>query len=307
MPAKSLPNLVIIGVGRSGTTSLFHYLGCHPEICASSEKEIGFFTPLLYGGDHPPLDEYRRYFSHCAGAKKYYLEASPGYFGGGRVVASKIQETLGADTQIILILREPVSRFLSYYHYAKSRLHIPRAMGIEEFFRVSLEIAQKPRWNWEERHFWGFKECHYANYLPEWLDAFTTGFQIVFFDDLIKDPQAATVGLCGELGLSPAVYLAEGDRIFTRENRSMEYQNAALQRVALGVNDLAKRVWRRSPRLKANLRELYYFFNGRSISGVQPSGFIEELRGYFLPHNQKLAALLLERRPGLALPAWLEF
>src|SRR4051812_36085465 len=39
-----LPNLIIIGAARAGTTSLYHYLRSHPEIWMSPEKELYFFV-----------------------------------------------------------------------------------------------------------------------------------------------------------------------------------------------------------------------------------------------------------------------
>ncbi len=45
-----VPNLVIVGVVKSGTTSLFNYLSQHPDICPSDVKETRYFDPLRFGG-----------------------------------------------------------------------------------------------------------------------------------------------------------------------------------------------------------------------------------------------------------------
>ena len=47
-PARSgrLPNLLVAGVSRGGTTSMFHYLGQHSEVGTSDVKELRYFTPL---------------------------------------------------------------------------------------------------------------------------------------------------------------------------------------------------------------------------------------------------------------------
>ena len=39
-----LPNLIIIGAAKCGTTSLYYYLSLHPEISMSREKELHFFV-----------------------------------------------------------------------------------------------------------------------------------------------------------------------------------------------------------------------------------------------------------------------
>jgi hypothetical protein len=42
---KNLPNLIIIGAMKNGTTSLHYYLGLHPEIFMSKTKALDFFLP----------------------------------------------------------------------------------------------------------------------------------------------------------------------------------------------------------------------------------------------------------------------
>ena len=42
-PIRVLPNVIIIGVVRSGTTSLYHYLAQHPSISKSAYDELGYF------------------------------------------------------------------------------------------------------------------------------------------------------------------------------------------------------------------------------------------------------------------------
>ena len=49
MTEPRLPNLVIAGVPKAGTTSLFNYLAQHPDICPSDVKETRYFEPLRYG------------------------------------------------------------------------------------------------------------------------------------------------------------------------------------------------------------------------------------------------------------------
>src|SRR4051812_35809281 len=69
------PNLLIAGVSRAGTTSMFHYLGQHSEICTSDVKELRYFTPLRYGEPLAPVDTYTGHFQGCLG-RRYALEAT---------------------------------------------------------------------------------------------------------------------------------------------------------------------------------------------------------------------------------------
>src|SRR5580698_6079221 len=55
---KSLPNLVVIGGAKTGSTSLHYYLGRHPQVFMSHQKEIRFFSDHFQKG----VDWYRSHF-----------------------------------------------------------------------------------------------------------------------------------------------------------------------------------------------------------------------------------------------------
>jgi hypothetical protein len=108
----ALPNLVIIGGLKCGTTSLHHYLNLHPEIAMSRPKELNFFVDEL----NWPLgrDWYAAHFDPAADIRG---ESSPHYtnrpsFGG---VAERIREVLGDDARLIYVVRDPIDRMLSHY------------------------------------------------------------------------------------------------------------------------------------------------------------------------------------------------
>src|SRR5688572_22585305 len=91
--AGRLPNLVIAGVPKAGTTSLFSYLTQHPEVCGSDVKEPRYFNPLRLGSELGPIEDYAAHFGHCAG-QRYAMEASPGYSYGGGPLARGLREAL---------------------------------------------------------------------------------------------------------------------------------------------------------------------------------------------------------------------
>ena len=121
--SSRLPNLVIAGVGKAGTTSMFHYLSQHSDICASTVKEPRYFRVDGEQGRPDPLESYARLFTHC-GAERYVMEASPQYFKGGSRTIDLIRTTL-KDPRVILMFRDPVQRMWSEYRFKKSRLSIP--------------------------------------------------------------------------------------------------------------------------------------------------------------------------------------
>lgn len=107
-----LPNLLIIGAQKSGTTSLHTYLSYHPEIFMSKRKELAFFA-----GDNKDkdLDWYR---SHFRTDKPVRGESSMIYTNCTfqPQVADKIHNLM-PDAKLIYILRDPIERILSQYSH----------------------------------------------------------------------------------------------------------------------------------------------------------------------------------------------
>ena len=54
----NLPNFLIIGTAKGGTTSLYHYLAQHPDIYMSPTKEPRFFAPEFYTNLKNRLEAY---------------------------------------------------------------------------------------------------------------------------------------------------------------------------------------------------------------------------------------------------------
>ena len=107
----ALPNLVVIGGLKCGTTSLHHYLNLHPAIHMSRPKELNFFIAELnwsLGTDW--------YASHFRADAPVRGESSPHYTNLPRFagVAERMSSVL-PDARLIYMVREPVDRALSNY------------------------------------------------------------------------------------------------------------------------------------------------------------------------------------------------
>ncbi len=107
----ALPNLVIIGGLKCGTTSLHHYLSLHPEIGMSRPKELNFFVSEL----NWPLGS-GWYASHFSGRDQVRGESSPHYTNEPRFsgVAGRMNELI-PETRLIYVVRDPIERMLSHY------------------------------------------------------------------------------------------------------------------------------------------------------------------------------------------------
>ena len=108
----ALPNLIVIGGLKCGTTSLHHYLNLHPEIAMSRPKELNFFVADLNW--ELGVDWYRSHFAADAPVRG---ETSPHYTNRPRFegVAARMRETLEPDARVVYMVRNPVDRLLSHY------------------------------------------------------------------------------------------------------------------------------------------------------------------------------------------------
>ena len=108
----ALPNLIVIGGLKCGTTSLHHYLNLHPRIAMSRPKELNFFVAELNWDLGP--DWYASHFDREALVRG---ETSPHYTNLPRFtgVAERMRELLGGQTRIVYMVRDPIERILSHY------------------------------------------------------------------------------------------------------------------------------------------------------------------------------------------------
>jgi len=106
-----LPNLIIIGAMKSGTTSLHHYLSLHPQIFMSREKELKFFVEEQNWCKG--IDWYK---SHFPGKTKISGESSPTYtkYPLHQGIAKRMYSLI-PHAKLIYILRDPVERIISHY------------------------------------------------------------------------------------------------------------------------------------------------------------------------------------------------
>lgn len=109
-----LPNFLIIGAQKSGTTSLFRYLETHPQVFGPHRKELDFFVEEN-GEWARGVSWYERQFDG-AGDAIAIGEASPSYtkFPSYAGVPARIKSVL-PDVRLIYIMRDPIERMRSNY------------------------------------------------------------------------------------------------------------------------------------------------------------------------------------------------
>jgi hypothetical protein len=292
-------NALIAGVNKAGTTSLFVTLAGHPDVAPASVKETRYFLPARWGRPLDPRAVYESYWVD-AGDAPVRLEATPAYFSGGPDLVRAVREVCG-DPRIVIVLREPVSRLVSYFTFQQARLRIPDVMTLAEYLAHADTLTDADFRDPANEVWFGARGGVYADYLPDWVDEFGTGVGVYFFDDLVDRPAETVARAAAFLGLDPAGLPPGG---LSSENRTTGFRNSALQRAALGFNDRFEPFLRRHHGVKRRLRAAYLRLNGRPMPVLVSEAERAALRERFADANARLADQLTAM--GITdLPAWI--
>lgn len=306
---RSLPNLVIVGVPKAGTTSLFEYLAQHPAIQGSREKEPGFFMHLRDGtAPRMTMEEYLALFEDVVPPPRHRMEATARYAFGGPPLISALQEVL-PDPRCILVIRDPVDRLWSaYWSQSYSRRFQPTMRtGLDRdwdsFLRRCEAVATgrvdpvRGDPDWVAMRL--LHEGRYGDWLQPWFDAFGNRFRVVFFDHLRADPEGTTRGLFRWLDLDASVPVDVRPR-----NRTVAPRSAAVHAAAQWFRQ-ATGLRRRAPGLNRVLTTVYERVNTtrgapRSVDGDTQ----ERLHALYRDSNRRLVEIL-EGQGLKELPDWI--
>jgi Sulfotransferase family len=241
-----LPNFLIAGMSRCGTTSLYHYLKEHPDVFMSRVKEPSFFLaqfrPVPEGGRG---DDKKKYYSdfadYCrlfkkAGKSKVVGEASSENLYHAEKVIPHLWKHLG-NPKILISLRNPVDRAFSAYTFLISENR--------EFLSFEEGLAQeekRKRDGW--RHIWFYRDAgFYYRGVKAYLDALSE-VKVCLFDDLQRDPFSLVQDIYRFLGVDPsfvpdvrARYKTSGIPRSQRINRLFE-EPTRLRSLVRGVGKL---------------------------------------------------------------------
>lgn len=199
----ALPNFVLVGAAKAGTTSLYHYLKQHPEVyLPDTYKESRFFVSELL----TDVLHYKQTSIFSYDAFQQLYEGAEGYkaigdFGNAYLLypehaIPKIQHYLG-DVKIVMVLRDPVERAFSAYQFACRYQHesasFEKALANEEH-RVANE-KHPPDIFYYKRY--GL----YCDKVKQYLNTFSQ-VHVILNDELKDNPKQALNDLFKFLGVN---------------------------------------------------------------------------------------------------------
>ena len=184
----NLPNLLIVGAAKSGTTSLHNYLKQHPDIFMSYHKEPHFLINNEIGVNRIPkginnLQDYSNLFSNGA-SQKYRGESSAMYLQFPEIAIKNIDRYLNEDVKIIIMLRNPIERAFSGYQHVK-RYNLDEDLDFEDAIEIS-----------EQRYFTNnnitpaSRYIHigmYNEFVRKFKTKFKTNVHIIIYKDFINN------------------------------------------------------------------------------------------------------------------------
>jgi Sulfotransferase family len=192
----TLPNFLIIGAAKAGTTALHTYLQQHPQVYMTPDKETNFFAfegeNLNFQGPGDKeinqfsitnLESYRAEFQNVS-HEKAIGEACPLYLYHAK--APKRIHSYIPNVRLIAILRHPVDR--AYANF----LHIIRddREPCRDFFQALQQEKKRIEENWE--WFWHYIQLgYYATQLQRYYEKFDRDrIRVYLYEDLCQNPLA---------------------------------------------------------------------------------------------------------------------
>jgi hypothetical protein len=300
-----LPNAIIGGAQKAGTTSLFRYLSDHPTIFPSAVKEVDFFIDYANQMENAPLEKYYQYFNNCHNDRLIRIEASPRYLMKGEQVAKHIQRYL-PDVKLLFILRDPVSLLLSYIKWKSNQTGRKRSLdliltAIDETKRNTFDSDTKIE---NESVFIRLQAGCYAKFLDYFFKFFPQkNIGIFFFDDLSNTPRLLMQKICSFLKIDNTFY---NEYTFHIENRSRYYKYPNIHKLARQTNARIETYLNRYPTIRRGIRDVYNRICETTPHQNMLSNNIKvRLEEFYAGHNQKLYDLLRKNYPDLDLPQWL--
>ena len=298
--------LIVGGTTKAATTSLFTYLADHPAICAATYKETRFFLSSDYplpskyryredqqGGD---VETYNLLFSDTDDRKcRLRMEATPDY-----LYCEQARERIATSlpkAKLVFSLREPISRVISWYRFARQIGKLPQTLSFEGYVE-SLFAALNIDKNTAEQHLQTLHQGCYTLYLKPYFDRFgPERIHILFYEELAARPADTMTAVCHFAGIDAGFYSEYGFKV---TNRTQQMRHSELHRKYRDFRFRLRQWTHNKPLLHIPLRTLrrkieplYLRFNTQADEKIHIS---EETRHrlieYYSPDVQALGELI---------------
>lgn len=241
-----LPNFLIAGFPKCGSTSLHYYFKEHPDIFMPEQKELHFFTYDILikqnkgKGDKEvkkfhigKLAEYKECYKNAEG-KKAVGDASPSYANYKEAIP-KIKHTLGDNVKIIVVVRDPIKRaYSNYLHLVReNREHL-------SFYDALMEEKNRIKMGYADFWYYTFNSLYFEK-IKRLKSAFKD-VMVITFEDFVQN-QAEII--------KEVYHFIEVDNTFLPESLQVQFNAGGVYR----QNPITRFIFRQS-KLKTVVKQL---------------------------------------------------
>ncbi|MEH7381665.1 sulfotransferase domain-containing protein [Bacillus sp. JJ1533] len=189
---QRMPDFLIIGAQKCGTTSLYNYLIKHPNVVPAKKKEVHFFDYQFEKG----IAWYRKHFPLVFENNPNLItgEASPYYIFHPHA-PQRISEMM-PRVKIIVMLRNPVDRAYSHFQH-EIRLGAETLSFEEAIEKEAARLQGEKEKMMKDENYYSYNHQHYSylsrgiyvDQLKAWMEKFPKKqFLIVKSEDFFYDP-----------------------------------------------------------------------------------------------------------------------
>lgn len=284
-----LPNFLICGAPKCGTSSLHNWLISHPSVCGSLEKETYFFVDPGTHMFNPAkniangIRGYSKCFPEGGAACDVIMESTPSYLYS-KVALANIPN-LRSNPKVLFVVREPSSQIYSLFRYFQHNWNwIPPELSFREYLEMIRGGAGAEEFKGNELAANALSNAKYVNFLTEWRELVgISRMKVMTLDAVMNEPATATCEIADWLGIDSGFYTCFD---YARDNETYEVRNGLLQQVNLSVRSMLPK-----GALYRGLRAAYRSVNTRRPApySADTAALLKELGEEFAPYNSRLA------------------
>jgi hypothetical protein len=208
-----MPNFIVIGAAKSGTSSLYYYLKQHPQVympASRDNKEPDFFTlegesieRIGPNGKHTMKNAITDLESYQALFADVKDEIAIGEASTSYIYSEKAPQRIKyyiPDAKIIAILRDPAERAFSHFLFSLSNGREPIADFGKTLAQEEERIANNWSFQWHHK-----RRGFYYQQLKRYYDIFDPSqIRVYLFEDITKKPIELTQNIFEFLGVDPS-------------------------------------------------------------------------------------------------------
>lgn len=297
------PDVIIAGIGRCGTTSLYRYLGVSSEVKLSAKKELDFLVDYPDEGKTFLSEKYLDAF-RGANPSQIKVEASPRYSLEPEQTAGMIKKLM-PEAKVVLMLRNPIERLGSVYNAVRRSGNIRQTVSFDDFVGFLFDeidvISDSPLLNEQYKKALG-NGC-YVKIIDEYERKLRQeNIYVMFLENLEKNPSHELKLLAGFLEIDESCF---DQASYEVENPAINVRNPTLYKTALKLNAKLEPVLNKFPYVRSALRKIHSMMNQVEKKEIEAESSKARLADFYAPYNLELRSHLSNNAVS-ELPDWLK-